>query len=191
MMSENKKLIIGSVVVALVIILSALFYSKENNKNSKPSKVSENSFTENFKNNNLGELDSAHRHMSLLIFINGEGVNLSQNRYMLQSEYVHLENGDGTIIHTHATGVTLPYFLSTLNIKLTQNCIKIEQDKQFCSFSEGDGLLKIIVNGKQINNIKEYELRHKDKILIVYGNDNNAEIRFKINSLPEVPAKML
>jgi len=139
----------------------------------------------------LGELESTHEHMTMLIVVDGKVVNLTQGKYMLKDYFSHLENDNGFIIHKHAIGVTLPYFLSTLGIDLTQNCITLDTGMQYCNSSSDNNTLQVIINGNKIRDINTYELRHKDKILINYGDDNDTELQFKFNSIPDVPIELL
>jgi len=178
---DNKKLIIISVVISLAFIGFAAFFVGTQEKISPKDEA----------NITLGELDSAHEHMTMLVFIDGARIDLEQNRYMLKDEYAHFEDDNGVVIHKHATGVTLPYFLSTLNIELTQNCITLDTGRQYCNSPLDDKILRVIINGKDVDDINTYELHHKDKILINYGDDSETELQLKFNNISNVPAELL
>ena len=70
----------------------------------------------------IGLVGSIHEHAVILIFLDGNLLDLSKPEYMLRSEPVHVENLDGAIIHKHATGITVGHFLQTLGISFDKNC---------------------------------------------------------------------
>lgn len=137
----------------------------------------------------LGKAGSAHRHSTLLLFINGEAFNFFEEKYMLKDNKMHFEDDDGSVVHSHATGATLPYFLSTIGFSLTDDCISIPTGRQYCSSSITGNKLSIIINGVEIDGIDYYELQQNDKILINYGDDDDLMLRLKFNSVPSVPSE--
>ncbi len=131
---------------------------------------------------------SEHAHSSLGIFIEGLPLNLQQRKYMVRADEVHLEDNNGVIVHKHAKGVTVPYFLSTIGIRMIQDCLTLDTGENYCA--DGDKTLRLIVNGSEIVNFIDYELREGDRILINYGNDNKTELGFKMNNIPVVPEEL-
>lgn len=113
-----------------------------------------------------GDLGSAHWHADFSVAINDDRVDFSKDRYMVQSEYVHLEGGDGTTIHKHATGVTLADFFNSIGWQLTDGCLRTDTGEEYCSGDSGE--LRIIVNGEDINNPDEYEIQDDDTIRVIY-----------------------
>jgi len=188
---NNKNITIVSIALGIIIISWAVFFipNTVNNKDVVVTQKIQKASVDKSKIN-LGELDSSHDHASLVVFINGERINLAQEKYMLRDKFIHLEDGNGVIVHKHATGATLQYFFSTLGMELTNQCLTLDTGMQYCN-SKDWKKLKIIVNGKEIIDIDSYEPRHKDKILIDYGNDSAGEIMFKFNNVPDVPEELL
>src|SRR5688572_14933994 len=88
--SKNLKTVILPIIAVLVIIagISIYFYSQ----NLPPS--------------SFGALGSAHQHAAFLVKVNGENIDFSQPQYQVVSDFIHVENGDGTTLHRHATNVT-------------------------------------------------------------------------------------
>ncbi len=189
---NNKKLIILSSIISIFLIGSAVVFSNlDKNNTYYGDSLNIQNTAVNKSKANIGKLDSSHDHVSMLVFINGEMLDLSQDKYMLKDQFVHLEDGDGVVVHRHATGVTLPYFFSTIGISLTQNCITLDTGRQYCdSPSKGKKLL-VLVNGEEIDDVTTYEPQHKDKILINYGDDSDVELQFKFNNIPDVPKQLL
>ncbi len=187
---SNKKLILISIIIAIILVVVALIFSVANNPDFfiepqlQKVSVDETKVV-------LGDLESAHEHLTMLVFVDGARINFAQDKYMLKNEYAHFEGSDGTVIHKHSTGVTLPYFLSTLGIELTQNCITLDTSIQYCNSVSDKKALRVIVNGKEIENINTYELRHKDKVLINYGSDNDTDLQLKFNAISDVPIELL
>lgn len=188
---ENKKLIIVSITITVIVIgfSWALSGSGGSSTSVAPQRTQTASVDET--KITLGEPESTHEHMTVLAFVDGERVNFNQDKYMLKDRYVHFEDNDGAVIHKHATGVTLPYFLLTLGVELTQNCITLDTSRQYCNLLSENKVLRIIVNGQEVKNVDAYELRHKDKILINYGDDNETELQLKFNNIPNVPIELL
>lgn len=136
----------------------------------------------------IGRLGSEHSHMSMLVFIRGELFDFTVKDYQLKSPVVHFEDDDGTTIHKHATGITLPDLFVSLGMKLDTNCLEMPGSK-YCT--EGGERLQIFVNRVPFNDkIVGYELRPGDKILINYGNASNTDIQLKLNSIPTLPSDL-
>jgi len=115
------------------------------------------------KNAKIGLLGSQHIHADWKIYLNGRVFDLSQYSHMQRmkegksvSSFIHVDSGapvpekTGDIIHMHATGVPLSMFFESLDTKFSQN-------------------MNAYVNGKQINNYKDYVFNDLDKILVTDG----------------------
>lgn len=113
-----------------------------------------------------GDLGSVHWHADFSVTINGDRVDFNKQKYMVQSEYVHLEGGDGTTIHKHATGVALADFFESISWELTNKCLKTDTGDEYCTGDEGE--LRIVVNGDEIDNPGEYKIRDGDQIQVSY-----------------------
>jgi cytochrome oxidase Cu insertion factor (SCO1/SenC/PrrC family) len=114
----------------------------------------------------FGKVGSVHWHADFSVTINGRRVDFAKQKYMVQSEYVHLEGGDGTTIHKHATGVTLADFFSSIGWELTNECLRTDNGDEYCTGDEGE--LRIVVNGDEIDNPGEYKIQDGDQIQVSY-----------------------
>src|SRR5919109_396378 len=110
------KIIVPAIIgVVAVAIISAIAFSLQ------PSS------TENY-----GPVGSAHEHAAFLVVLDRVPINFSQSQYQVKSNLVHVENGDGTTLHRHATGVPFIEFLRSVNMDIKNGCFKSDDGKQYC-----------------------------------------------------------
>ena len=115
----------------------------------------------------VGPAGSTHIHQDIKVYMNGKAIDFSQPKYQLRSRLVHFEGGDGNVMHTHATGMTLGYALETMGIQLT-DCLAIDGTK-YCD--EGNKTVKVYVNGATNSEFGDYLMKDLDKILVSYGSE--------------------
>lgn len=130
---------------------------------------------------NFGPLGSEHVHAAFAVKINGEKLDFSQEKYQVQSQYIHVENNDGNTLHRHATGVPVGEFFASLGMNVTDSCFTLENKTSYCS--NGNSNLEFYVNGNKTNSIANYVLKEDDRILIVYGNKNAMETQQDLDAL--------
>lgn len=136
----------------------------------------------------LGALGSTHEHSDFAIFIDGQKLTPLGPEHFVRSPYVHVESGagEGSVIHVHATGVTLGFFLSTLGFDLDGSCLTMTQ--KYCS--DGTKALKLYVRNKdsqweQSFDYGTYVLKDLDKVLISYGPETEEQIRAQQNAITD------
>ncbi|MFQ5951349.1 MAG: hypothetical protein ACE5KH_04615 [Candidatus Geothermarchaeales archaeon] len=130
----------------------------------------------------LGPPGSTHVHAELKIYVDGRSsIDFSQGKYQQRSDYVHFEGGSGDVIHKHATGVTLGFFLGTLNIEFSSTCLVLDTGESYCN--GGDKTLKLYVNRERNTLFDEYEIVGADEILISYGSETEEEIQAQLDSV--------
>ena len=174
----KNHLIKGSLVIAGLIVIGSLGFRIVDTWFSGEEQTAQLPAT--------GSLGGTHQHMSMLIFINDTRRDLSGDQYMDRASDIHFHDNDGIFIHTHARGMTLPYFLGSLGITLSKGCL-IVAETPYCNDKERH--LTIMINKIRANDwIDEYELADTDKILITYGGDESElAIALKYNSIPDLP----
>lgn len=127
----------------------------------------------------VGHLGSAHRHVDIAMYVNGQKINFSEKQYQLRSSYIHFEEGDGDVLHVHATGLTLKHLFNTLDIQATRSCIGLGKDtpdeKLLCSNEKA--ALHYIVNGKPSTIAPYGVFKEGDKILVAYGSYSEKELQ--------------
>lgn len=135
-------------------------------------------------NNNYGPVGSAHEHAAFAIKLDKVPVDFSQGKYQVQSRLIHVENNDGTTLHRHATEVPFGEFLKSVDMDIKNGCFILDDGKEFCDTA--DKKLRYFVNGTEKESITDHVLNENDRILVIYGDENNNEIKQEIDALRQV-----
>ena len=169
-------LIIIPIVAAVIAIavVSGLMYSARQQQQSS-------------NNNNYGPVGSAHEHAAFAIKINGKQIDFSQPKYQLQSRLIHVEGGDGTTLHRHATGVPFDEFLKSVNMNIKNGCFILDDGKQYCNNKENK--LRFFLNGNETDSINSYVINPNDRILVIYGNETADQINQELDALRRAEIK--
>ena len=132
--------------------------------------------------------DEFHEHADFKVILDGQVVDFSQYKYMttetqILSSFVHLHDGDGKVLHTHAKGVTLGLFFESLGMNFSRECFVPDTGGQFCN---GNGkTLKLFVDGVANDRFADYEPRDLDRILVSFGDETETETAEQINSVSD------
>ncbi len=134
----------------------------------------------------LGE--KVHEHADLKVYLNGKQLDLTQAKYQSTEDKeidpdTHLHDGNGDIVHKHRKGITLGYFLKTLKIDFSKDCLVLDTGERYCN--SGDNELKFRVNGKANDQFNSYEFSDLDRILISYG-PKQEEISKQMQSVTDI-----
>lgn len=168
--SKNLKTVFLPIIAALVIIsgISIYFYSQ----NLPPS--------------SFGALGSAHQHAAFLVKVNGENIDFSQPQYQVVSDFIHVENGDGTTLHRHATNVTFADFLESVKMDIDEenNCLIFTNGTQYCN--NNDNQLRTFVNGNSAESISDYVINDSDRLLVIYGNETEEQLTEALDELNRI-----
>jgi hypothetical protein len=165
------KIIIPAIIgVVAVAIISAIAFSLQ------PS-----------SNENYGPVGSAHEHAAFLVVLDRVPINFSQSQYQVKSNLIHVENGDGTTIHRHATGVPFIEFLKSVDMDIQNGCFIADDGREYCDTA--DKKLRYFVNGNQTNSIANYVPNENDRILVVYGDEDESELRREVDALRQIPIR--
>lgn len=113
---------------------------------------------------NIGVLDKTkqkhHYHADISVYLDGEEVNLAQEKYFVKSRFMHVENDvqkdTGKILHMHATGVPLWIFFDSIEMEFPDS-------------------IKVYVNNELNSEGLDYVFSDFDKILITDGTGNLQE----------------
>ena len=169
--SKNLKTIILPIIAALVIIAGISIYLFSQNTLSVAG---------------FGPLGSAHEHAAFLVKVNGQNIDFSQQKYQVQSDYIHVENGDGTTLHRHATNVTFADFLKSIKMDIDKknNCLVFTNGTEYCD--DNNNKLKTFINGNSTKSISEYILNNNDRLLVIYGNETDEEIAKALGELNKI-----
>ena len=133
----------------------------------------------------VGPVGSTHQHAQFRLAIDGERFEFEKPPYQLRSQYVHFEEGNGFILHKHATGVTIGFTFQTLGMRLDDASLTLDNGTVLRS---GSGkTFKFYVNGAQMPQLARYEVREGDQILIYFGEDTEAKIQEQVAALNAQP----
>jgi hypothetical protein len=141
---------------------------------------------------NIKEETRTHFHANMAIFINGQKVDLSQDKYMQDvtscnvtvqekpEERAHFHNKNGDTVHVHADLVTWGALLSNINWYADKG-ILVDDSKKVYAENETNKL-KFVLNGKVVPVVWNRLIASEDRLLINYGPESDQELldtRFK------------
>ena len=171
--SKSLKTIILPIIVVLVIIAGLSIYLFSQNTLSVAG---------------FGPLGSAHEHAAFLVKVNGKNIDFSQPKYQVQSDYIHVENGDGTTLHRHATNVTFADFLKSIKMDIDKknNCLVFTNGTEYCDDNNNNNKLRTFINGNSTKSISDYILNNNDRLLVMYGNENDEQIAKALDELNKI-----
>lgn len=144
--------------------------------------------------NNFGPVGSTHKHADIKLYILGNAIDFSQQKYQLKSNLVHFEDSDGDVAHIHTTGMTLGYMLKTLGMNLNENCLRLDTGKEYCSAENAE--LNVYVKSpdtewEKIYSPEKYVMQDLDRILISYGAESQEQIKKQMDSVTEKALKAI
>ena len=134
----------------------------------------------------LGE--KVHEHADIAVYLNGKKMDFTQAKYQSTESNpldpdAHLHDGNGTVLHKHRKGVTLNTFFQSFGMNFERDCLTLDDATRLCT--EGDKTLKLLVNGKLVDQAGDYEFADLDRILISYGNEDQKQLDAQIGSLTD------
>ncbi len=178
--SKSNNRIILVIAVSLVIVTVGFFSYYFINQNEIDSRIIQNTINIDPERKlvnqyGVGEYGSDHAHAAIAVFVDGEQLNFGLPQFQLSSRYIHFENNSQYLIHKHATGVPLEMLFASFGMKITSDCLILNQDKstdiktgKFCIGQ--DKSLVFYLNGEQYySNISQYVLEQDDRILVSFG----------------------
>ncbi len=169
--SKNFKTFILPIIAAIVIIAVISMYVSSQNTLSVAG---------------FGPLGSAHEHAAFLVKVNGKNIDFSQPKYQVQTDYIHVENGDGSTLHRHATNVTFADFLKSfkMDIDKKNNCLIFTNGTEYCD--DNNNKLRTFINGNSTTSISDHVLNNNDRLLVIYGNETNEQIAKALDELNKI-----
>lgn len=127
-----------------------------------------------------GAYGSAHEHADFRVYANGAPIDFSQEKYQSplppggddsdcgnSTLLAHLHNGDGDVVHKHATGVTWGYFFSSLGMNWSGSCLSIGNGTAYCD--SGQAKWRFFLNGSEVPRPAGVEIRDLDRALFTYN----------------------
>lgn len=136
---------------------------------------------------NFGPLGSAHEHAVIEVRLDGKPIDFSQKKYQVQSQFIHMEGGNGSTLHRHATGVPVGEFFKTVGMNIENGCFITDEGTRYCD--NGAKQLRYFVNGTRWDSITDYVLSQNDRILIIYGSESQEQLQAEFDKLNNTPIK--
>ncbi len=134
-----------------------------------------------------GPVGSAHEHAAFLVKLDGVPIDFSQSRYQVKSNLIHVENEDGTTLHRHATDVPFGEFLRSVDMDIRNGCFIGDNGREYCDTA--DKKLRYFVNETQLDSIADYVPNENDRLLVIYGDENDTELQQEIETLGQIPIR--
>lgn len=115
-----------------------------------------------------------HEHADLAIVVDGKPFDLTSERFQSKeghvlSDFTHLHDGNGTVVHKHAMGVTWGYFFWTIGVPLRGDCMVGPDGVNRCE--RGATRWVAVVNGQVTENLRDLEVRDLDRVMLWYGDE--------------------
>jgi|TARA_B110000263_G_scaffold132840_1_gene115437 hypothetical protein len=120
----------------------------------------------------IGPVGSTHEHLDILVYIDGEPLDLNQTRYAMKSGYGHIHGGEGDIMHLHAINIPLSWFMESIDLSITLDSINVHGMEYS---ADENNVFLMFVNGDPITDV-DYVLIDEDRILVYYGSGSNTDI---------------
>jgi len=124
-----------------------------------------------------------HHHANLAIFLDGNRLDLSADKYMedvegCKPDYIplkpeertHLHGHEDMVVHVHDEGVTWGHFLANIGFSLSDGVLVTDQGEIISA--AGDRSLKFILNGELVDSLANSLISTEDRVLISFGSEN-------------------
>ena len=128
----------------------------------------------------IGPVGSTHEHLDVLVYIDGEPLDLNQSRYAMKSGYGHVHGGEGDIMHLHAINIPLSWFMESIDLSITPDSIDVHGMEYS---TDENNVFLMFVNGDKITKV-DYVLADEDRILIYYGSGSDTDIDRALSLVP-------
>lgn len=125
--------------------------------------------------------EAVHHHANFAVFIDGERLDLSGDRYMqdvascssdpngvLPEDRVHLHNNDMDVVHVHHAGATWGHLMANLGFGLGDGYLFTADGRRYFAGEEGRNIT-FIINGFQVPSVQNREIRSEDRLVVVVG----------------------
>ena len=166
---QKNMLIAGAVIAAIVAIIAFAGYHYYEKLTVTGTQMSGPP--------GAGKLGDEHEHAAILVRIFGDKFDFSLPDYQVKSPYIHFESQNGDTIHRHASNVPLGFLFKSIKIGFDDNCFIFPDKKPEHTFcTNEDYSLKFYVNHEKVPSISNYVLKEDDRILVLYGNENQTQI---------------
>jgi hypothetical protein len=130
-----------------------------------------------------------HYHANWALFIDGERVDLSADRYMEDvvscspdpgavrpRDRVHLHENNMDVVHVHHDGATWGHLMANLGFGLGHDWLITDDGRRLFAGEEGRDLV-FVVDGMQVPTLHDREIESEDRVVISMGSEDPATVR--------------
>ncbi len=133
-------------------------------------------------------LGNVHHHADFKVYVYGEEINFSSHEYMSTNEtkhsnFIHLHDLDGEVIHKHMTGISVGELFESIDLKFNSTCLELENQEKYCNIE--NNTLKFFVNRKENSAYEKYEFNDLDQMLISFGNETDEGLQDQFNFITD------
>lgn len=131
----------------------------------------------------MPQAEVTHFHANFAMFILGQRVDLSDDKYMedvqgCKPEYIkitpeertHMHENNHDVVHVHDDGVTWGHFMSNIGFAFGPTYLITDDQKIYRN--TGSTTVKYVINGVQVDNPFNRLIESEDRLLISYGNES-------------------
>ncbi len=131
--------------------------------------------------------EATHFHANWAIYIDGEHLDLSDQRYMeeISSCYtvdgqvtpqsrVHMHEGNYDVVHVHHLGATWGHLAGNLGIGLGEGYLILDDGTRI--FDGEDGRFTYVLNGRALTSAHNQLIASEDRLLISFGSESLSEL---------------
>lgn len=130
---------------------------------------------------------ATHYHANWAVFVRGERLDLSGERYMEDvvrckadptrvdpQDRVHMHAGNHDVVHVHDGGATWGHLLANLGFGVGGDYLVTDAGERYVSGEEGS--LKFVLNGREVSSIRNEVIASEDRLLISFGPETVEEV---------------
>jgi len=74
-----------------------------------------------------------------------------------------------------------------VDMDIKNGCFVRDDGREYCDTA--DKRLRYFINGTEIGSISDYVPNENDRILVIYGDENDNEIKQEIDALRQIPIR--
>jgi len=128
-----------------------------------------------------------HFHANFALFILGQRVDLSDDKYMedvqgCKPEYIkitpeertHMHENNHDVVHVHDDGVTWGHFMSNIGFAFGPTYLITDDQKIYRN--TGSTTVKYVINGVQVDNPFNKLIQSEDRLVISYGSESVEQV---------------
>ena len=130
---------------------------------------------------------ATHFHANWAIYVDGERLDLSDQRYMEEvtscnsidgevtpQSRVHMHEGNHDVVHVHHVGATWGHLAGNLGIGLGEGYLILDDGTRI--FDGEDGRFTYILNGRALTSAHNELVASEDRLLISYGSESLSDL---------------